>query len=314
MNLGKLEKVKIRDIWKDEARDFTPWLAIEKNIASLSDEIGLPIKVLQTESANGRYSLDIFAEEEGTDKKIIIENQFENTNHDHLGKIITYAAGHDASIVIWIFEEIREEHRQAIDWLNEHTSEDVAFFAVKIELWKIGDSMPAPKFQIVSSPNEWTKTVRQNGPQGELTLTKLLQLDFWTEFKKYCAEEKPNLKLQTPRPQHWYDVSIGSSEAHIALTVNTRENSIGCELYITDSKELFAFLATKRNVIHTEINEKVEFIEASKAARIKLTQDSSDIQNTQDRELLFSWLLENTLTFKRVFSKLIKEFKDVQVL
>ena len=139
--LGKLEKVKdLRSVWKHEANDFTNWLSKEENLNTLSEEIGINIELISTEAKTGSFSTDILAVEANTDNKIIIENQLEATNHDHLGKIITYASGHDAKTIIWIVKEAREEHRQAIDWLNEHTDEEINIFLCRIELWKIGDS------------------------------------------------------------------------------------------------------------------------------------------------------------------------------
>ena len=155
-NLGKIKKIVLRKAWNHEASDFTNWLAEEDNLRLLSDGIGVDIKLIKTEAAVGRFNVDILAEEEntGNKNKIVIENQLEATNHDHLGKIITYASGFDANMVIWVVKEAREEHRQAIDWLNEHTDEDLAFFLVQIELWQIDESRFAPKFEIVSKPND----------------------------------------------------------------------------------------------------------------------------------------------------------------
>ena len=148
--LGKLEKVKdLRSVWKHEANDFTNWLAEEENLNTLGEEIGIDIELISTEAKTGSFSTDILASESNTNNKIIIENQLESTDHNHLGKIITYASGHDAKIIIWIVKDVREEHRQAIDWLNEHTDEEINIFLCKIELWKIGNSEIAPKFQIM---------------------------------------------------------------------------------------------------------------------------------------------------------------------
>ena len=144
-NIGKLEKVDLRDLWKHEERDFSAWLAQEENLAMLSDVIGVDINLIERESHVGGFSADLYAEEAGTENKIIIENQLEDTNHDHLGKIITYASGKNAKYVIWIVKHARDEHRQAIEWLNTHTDEEINFFLLEIELWRIGDSLPAPK-------------------------------------------------------------------------------------------------------------------------------------------------------------------------
>ncbi len=142
--LARLKQINLRKAWGHEATDFTKWLAEEENLSLLSDEIGLDIKLIQTEANVGKFNVDILAEEENTGRKIIIENQLETTNHDHLGKIITYASGYDAEIIIWIVREAREEHKQAIDWLNDHSDEQSNFFLIKMELWQIGNSVYAP--------------------------------------------------------------------------------------------------------------------------------------------------------------------------
>ena len=119
----------------------------------------------ETESAVGSFNVDIFAAEEGgTGRKIIIENQLEETNHDHLGKIITYASGKGAEVVIWIVKRARDEHKQAVEWLNQHTDKNIGFFLLEIELWKINDSLPAPKFNVVERPNDWAKTMLAERP------------------------------------------------------------------------------------------------------------------------------------------------------
>ena len=161
VNLGKLKEVKdLREVWPHEALDFTPWLAEDDNLALLADAVGLEITIDETESSVGDFNVDIFATETGTDRKIIIENQLEDTNHDHLGKLITYASGKDADIIIWVVKRAREEHRAAIEWLNNHTDEDIAFFLLEIKLYQIGDSEIAVKFEVVEKPNDWTKEIK----------------------------------------------------------------------------------------------------------------------------------------------------------
>ena len=168
--------------------------------------------------------MDLFASEEGTNRKIIIENQLEDTNHDHLGKIITYASGKDAEVIIWIVKRARDEHKQAIEWLNQHTDGNIGFFLLEIELWKINDSLPAPKFNIVERPNDWAKTMK--AAEG-LSDTQKLQLDFWQAFADYAFTKetfKQQFSRRKPQPQHWYDLSVGSSALHISLTANTQKN------------------------------------------------------------------------------------------
>lgn len=308
-NLAKLKKIELRDIWSHEALDFTKWLAQKENLDLLSVEIGVGIKLIQTEASVGRFNVDILAEEENSDRKIIIENQLEDTNHDHLGKIITYASGYDAEIIIWIVKDFREEHQKAIDWLNEHTDESINFFLIKIELWQIDDSNPAPKFDIVSKPNEWAKAIKTNSTGGDLTDTKIQQLDFWTKLKNFIQTRDQKIRLQSPRPQHWYNVSAGSAEAHIGLTMNTRENLLGCEIYINRDKELFSFLKENKDAIEQELGEKVEWVDAPVASRIKMNKGVTNVFDQETAKEHFDWLYEKTVLFQKVFGKYFKEYK-----
>lgn len=308
-HLGKIKEIDLREIFKDEARDLTPWLAKEENLAILSEEIGVEIALIQVEANVGRFNVDILAEEEATGRKIIIENQLETTDHDHLGKVITYASGHDASIVIWIFKDIREEHRRAIDWLNEHTDENIDFFAVKFQLWQIDNSNPAPKFDIIASPNEWAKTIR-NKPSGEMTDTKLQQLEFWTKFKEWVQNKDKNIRLQSPRPQHWYNLSMGSSDAHIALTINTRESLVGCEIYINRNKELFGYLKDNKETIERNLKVELEWIDAAVASRIKISKKGFNILDAEKMNEFIIWMYEQTNSFKKVFCPYFDKFKN----
>jgi hypothetical protein len=306
MKLGKLTRVDLRDYWKHEAFDFTRWLSEPENIELLSDEIGIGIQVIQTEASVGRFFVDILAEVENTDRKIIIENQLERTNHEHLGQLITYAAGLEAEFVVWIVRDAREEHRQAVDWLNEHTDEQINFFLVQIELWQIDGSPPAPKFNVISRPNEWKRAVRTSTQDGDLTDTKTKQLEFWQQLKELASTSHPELKLRAPRPQHWFDVAIGRSDCHIALIVDTKEDKVRCELYIPDSKELYQTFLSFRSEIERELGiaEPLEWQELprKKASRIR-TLKEFHFADAATWEPAIKWLIETTIHFKRVFAK-----------
>ena len=159
-NLGKLEEVQdLRSVWPNEAKDFTPWLS--SNISRLGETLGIDIDVEETESAVWDFSVDIFAVDADTGKKIIIENQLEATDHDHLGKLITYASGKAADLVIWVVKKARDEHKAAIEWLNNHTTEDIGFILCEIKLYRIGDSAIAPSFVVIEKPNDWAKEMKQ---------------------------------------------------------------------------------------------------------------------------------------------------------
>ena len=306
--LARITKVDLRKAWNHEAHHFTQWLSEEENLSLLGDEIGIDLKLIQTEASVGKFNVDILAEEENTGRKIIIENQLEVTNHDHLGKIITYASGLDAEIIIWIVEDVRDEHKQAIDWLNEHTDENINFFAIKMELWQISDSPFAPKFQIISKPNDWAKAVKVSIGQTNLTETKIMQLDFWSKFIEYAKNKKTSLKLRKASPQHWYDISLGNSNSHITLTLNTQDNLINCGIYISNKKELFDKLFEQKNAIEEELSTKLNWSsrDGRKASWIKLTE-GADLNDVIKWDKYFNWLKEKAELFQKVFPKYIKD-------
>ncbi|MCA9449879.1 MAG: DUF4268 domain-containing protein, partial [Candidatus Omnitrophica bacterium] len=183
-SLGRLEKIELRQAWTNEARDFTPWLAQEENLALLAETIGIELELEGQEKSVGPFSADILCKDSATGDWVLIENQLERTDHTHLGQLVTYSAGLEAVKVVWIAQRFTEEHRAALNWLNEISSEGVNFFGLEIELWKIGESPLAPKFNVVCKPNDWSKTVRETADK-KLSETQEIQLAFWSEFKAF---------------------------------------------------------------------------------------------------------------------------------
>ena len=304
--LGKLEKVKIREIWKHEALDFTTWLAKEENIELLSDAIKIDIDVIETEASVGQFNVDILAKNNNTESKIIIENQLERTDHDHLGKIITYASGFDAETIIWLVKEAREEHKKAIEWLNNHLDGKINIFLVEIEVWKIGNSKPAVKFNVIESPNEWAKTTKNISSVGktELTETKRMQLDFWTKLKEYGEDQEINLKFQRPYPQTWYSFAVGSSQYCISATINRKIKKLGVEIYIHNNKELYyTFLENKEKIENIlGFNMEWENLEGKKASRARIYKDF-ELKTKESWEENFKWILDKVINMKKVFKK-----------
>ena len=192
--LGKLSKVDLREYWDNEAQNFTPWLAQEENLELLGQAINMELELEKQEYLlpESNFKVDILAKrtvEEEEEHFVVIENQLEKTDHKHLGQLLTYASGLEAKAVVWIAKTFSDEHKKALDWLNENHS-NIAFFGLEIELWKIGDSLFAPKFNVVSKPNDWFKTVQSQIQNKNLSEIQILQQEFWTGFLKNIWKNK----------------------------------------------------------------------------------------------------------------------------
>lgn len=297
--LGTMKKIAdLRSVWPHEAHDFSKWLSQDENLLMLSDAIGIDIVLEELESPVGGFSVDLFASEEGTGRKIIIENQLEDTNHDHLGKIITYASGKDAEVIVWIVKRARDEHSQAIEWLNQHTDGNIGFFLVEIELWQISDSPFAAKFNVVERPNDWAKNMKT--AEG-LSDTKRTQLEFWQAFNDYAFSKPEFSKLfscRKPMPQHWYDLALGKQNYHIALTVNTQKKRIGAELYISDDKEQYEKFYSQKENMEKTFGSAFVWREATKDCRI-LALQPGDIKNgVEGWPTIFDWFIDASIRLK----------------
>lgn len=302
--LGKLTKRPIRDIWKKET-EFSAWLAEDENIARLGEEIGIDILTEEIEAGIGDFSADILAKEDGGERLVIIENQYGNTDHAHLGKLITYAAGRGAKVLVWVVEKPRDEHRAAVQWLNENTNADIGVFLVQIKVLSIGNSLPAPQFTVLESPNDWIKSTRQN---ASLTERKKEQAEWWTSFSDYAMNQPDFRKVfnrRKARPQHWFDLPIGKAGCNIRLSV--KENLLGTELYISDDKVLYKNLLERKNDIEKELGFKMDWQELpeKKACRILVTFSGNFSRLTKD-EQFFKWYCEKAIVLKKVFPKYLK--------
>lgn len=307
VKIGKLTEVDVRDLWKHEQYDFSNWLAKEENIELLDDEIGLTLMDINKEVYIGSYRCDLVAKDETTGQIVIIENQLEATNHDHLGKIITYAAGLDAKTIIWIVKEAREEHKAAIEWLNNNSSEEIGFFLIELHAYKINDSLPAPMFKVVEKPNNFTKTSKQNYSDKELNRSQNERLMFWEEFNTVIVAKGKPFSVRKPTTDHWYDVAIGTSEAHLAINLVNKENKIVLELYILDNKKLFDHLYEDKEKIENtlQMNFSWERLDGKKASRIKHDVLGLDFSDHSNYPQLMDECIEKILKMRDVFKKYV---------
>lgn len=305
INLGTLEEITdLRAIWPHEALNFTPWVA--ENMELLGDAVGLDITLDEMESSVGDFSVDIYASETGTDRKIIIENQLEDTDHDHLGKLITYASGKGADVVIWVVKHAREEHKAAIEWLNNHTDEKIGFFLCEIKLFKIGNSDIAPSFRVIEKPNDWAKEIKKT---AAVNPTQQQRLEYWQAFNEYAFKNTDFSKMfrkRKPTMDHWMDFSIGSSACHIEVTQVQRRNAIGVELYISDDKELFKSLLTHREEIEAAMDITLDWRELPerKASRI-IVEENVQLDKQDEWEKQFDYIMDVCIKMKRTFKKYI---------
>lgn len=304
MKLGKIKRINdLRMIWPHEANSFTKWLAKEENLSKLGEDIGIDLVLEERESSVGNFSVDIFANEESTGRKVIIENQFEDTDHDHLGKLITYASGKGAEVIVWVVKRARDEHRQAIEWLNQHTDTSLGFFLVEIELWQIDDSAIAPKFNVIERPNDWAKQMKNS---ENLSERKQMLLKFWNGFNDYIAKSdifKKDFTIRKAQPDHWYDLSVGNSSYHICMTISAQKKRLSCGVYIPDNKDLFHTFEDNKDIFQKEFGEDGDWKEAAKATRIVIYK-GFDLYNETKWEEAYAWFVENAIKTKYTFKKM----------
>ena len=304
MSIGKLSYVDdLRVIWQHEERDFTPWLS--EHIGLLGEALSLDLEVVSVEHGVGAFSLDILAKESGSGNMVAIENQLEITDHSHLGQILTYASGVEAKTVVWISKEVRDEHRKAIDWLNEVTNDQMSFFAIEVQLIKIDESRPAPFFKVKASPNDWSKVVGRPTPViGEMSDRRMFYHDFFGALLERVQKIMPGL---TNSKKVGYDSwkSFPAGVGGYAYAVAFRSgNRLSCELYIDTgekdlNKERFDMLETHKESIEMALGKlSWERLDDRRACRIALY--TTEIRSNEE---MLEWGVSRLKIFREVFKK-----------
>jgi hypothetical protein len=308
--LSKLEQVSLREAWKHEAGEFTPWLAEQDNLDSLAHALGISeLELVATEHWVGDFKLDILCTD--GDQQVVIENQLAETDHKHLGQILAYAAGVGARKVIWVAESFRPEHIAALQFLNDNTIDELRFFGVQIELWRIGDSPLAPKFEVVAKPNDWAKSGREQARAASSSSpTKQLQLKFWLALVERLATKAPNIRPQTPRAQHWLNNSIGRSGFGLNITANTRDERLGVELWMpgVEAKQRFSNLLAQKDSIEKQLGFALDWQELpdAKACRIASWYPDASIEDQQRWDEYLKWIEERLVVMDRVLRPIVK--------
>ena len=302
--LGVMTAVDVKNLWKHEQYDFSNWLAKDENIEYLNEILGLTLVDVNKEVYVGAYRCDLVAKDETTGIKVIIENQLEASNHDHLGKIITYASGLDAQVIVWIVTQAREEHRSAIEWLNNNTGNNLNFFLIELHAYTIGDSLPAPKFEVVEKPNGFIKNSKV---YPELSKVESERLEFWMKFNEMIAAKGKPFNIRKPSTKHWYDVNIGRSGVTIAVCLSKKESCVTVELYINEDKALFNKLYQQQETIENAIGRKLEWTSAEnkKASRILARIPGLNFSDHSNYPRLMEEAIDMVIKMRDVFKPII---------
>lgn len=306
--LGTLERVEVTSAWPGEASHFTPWLALPDNIDLLGNAIGLELEVLHQEHAVGLFRADIVCADTASGRKVLVENQFGKTDHTHLGQLLTYAAGVDPMAVVWIAERFREEHRAAIDWLNRVTSDAVNFFGVEIELWRIGQSLPAPKFNVVAKPNEWVETVAR--AESGITGTGSQYLAYWTAFREYAAKRPSLWRLPSPNDSGTMIVALGRSNVFLTAIVTLQKQSGHVQVVLAGPLRIawFKHFEARRTEVEAALGTGLEWRELpdGKESHIRRNLPGMDLEDRADWERQHQLIYEQLGRFHRYFSPQVR--------
>ena len=307
--LGRLEPFNLREIWKSESEDFTPWLAMDENLSILAETLRMELELEASETSVGPFRADILCKNAEDGSWVLIENQLERTDHKHLGQILTYAAGLHAATICWIAESFTEEHRATLDWLNDISDDKFQFFALEVELWKIGASLPAPKFNVISKPNDWTRSIARGPRSDGQTPTKRKQQEFWSALKKQLEESKSHVRARKPQAQHWMDFGIGRTGFNLVGWLNSKEESIGVDLYLSPphAKEHFELLNENREEIEQSLGKlKWNSLPNRKSSRIRLLR-KADALRQEDWPGQIDWMVEKLEAFDQTFRPLVED-------
>lgn len=312
--LGRLERVDLREIWISEATDFTPWLARPENLQVLADTLVIDLELEAQEKNVGPFRADILCKDVSTEEWVLIENQLERTDHGHLGQLLTYAAGLEAVTIVWVAARFTEEHRATLDWLNKITDESFRFFGLEVELWRIADSPPAPKFNIISKPNDWSRSVAHAArtiDDSELSETRILQRDYWEALHQVLDSVGGHVQgTRKPRPRSFMTYPTGRSGFRLGAVMLRQTNQVRAELYIAgdSAKAYFGLLQQDQAAIEAELGQPLmwEELPARRDCRIAIYLDGADPEKRTDWPRQHEWLVKKLNLLHRVLSPRVR--------
>jgi hypothetical protein len=304
MDFGKISAVSIREVWPNEASDFTPWLAA--NLDVLSEKLGMELVHQATEAPAGDFAADIIAEDISTNRKIVIENQYGSTDHRHLGQLITYSSALGASAVVWIAETIRPEHKAALDFLNLNLKATLQLYALEAAVIKIDDSKPAYTFNIVCMPTE--SDIAEIGGGQALSETKLKYKTFFQGLLDDLRDKYQFTKARAAQPQSWYSFRSENSKLFTYMASFAQGARVRVEVYIDTgnkiwNKALFDVLNSQKAEIEQAYGHPLswERLDAKRACRVAVYRDGSIDLDTEQLEEIRNWIETELRRIKQVF-------------
>ena len=308
-NLKQLTPVDLSEVWETEPQHFTPWLAREENLTLLGNTLGIELELKAQEINVGDFRADILCKNTEDDSWVIIENQLEATDHRHVGQLLTYAAGLDAYTVIWIAKTFRSEHCAMLDWQNRITDERYRFFGIEIKVWRIEDSARAAQFDVVSSPNNWTRGVSrdtQRAANQELFDGRQWRLRYWTGLREYMVNQGSSVNCPAPATRMYLRFSIGSSSFFMqASLASSEKNILRIWLYMKgdNAKAHYHLLKEQQEEIHNEFGETLGWSELPMVERscIYLSKQYTDLLDENDWPHQYEWLTTQLERFDRAF-------------
>ncbi|MGI9311086.1 MAG: DUF4268 domain-containing protein [bacterium] len=310
---GELMESEIREYWSNEAADFTPWLA--ENIELLGDALDMELAVEQTERNVGQFRVDILCRDINSERWVVVENQLEQTNHRHLGQLLTYAAGLGAGTVIWIADKFNPEHRAALDWLNAQTNEDTNFFGVEIEVWRIGDSAAAPRLEVVAKPNNWTKSARAI-EGADLSDVQKMHMAFWQGLFEFMHAHdyavRHNGRVVTQGIKRFNFRGRNSRLLAVCNGVTHKHKaSVNFRLFGSDAAARYRRLEEDKTTIEQEIGARLIWHgqPRGQSRRIGLRKDDSNFMDKKQWPQLYEWIATHLDKFHQTFEPRIENLE-----
>jgi hypothetical protein len=312
--LSRLETMDPRDVWSDEARDFTPWLM--ENAQYLGEVLGIDVEFEAREHPVGAFSLDIFGRDITNECVLIVENQLADTDHKHLGQLLTYAAGTDAATIVWVAPHFRDEHRQALEFLNNKVGDEARFFGVEVSVVRIGDSPPAPMFNLIAKPSEWRSQVAAAQTNSELSEKRELYRSFWTKYLDAIHARHPSAtNVRSASTRNWTHINYLRKGINISLAFLSKSQVI-CEVYIDlfDAEKNSAVLNAlqeHRDEVEKAVGETLQWddVPLKRACRIRAITNG-DVSDEDGHQALIDWMMDHQLKIKAVIKPLVEQLSD----